>query len=32
MAEKIVEIDLWSDDWAGNNIINVLHDVGIKAA
>lgn len=32
MAEKIVEIDLWSDDWAGNNIINVLHDVGIKTA
>ena len=30
--EKVVEIDLWSDDWAGNNIINVLHDVGIKTA
>lgn len=30
--EKIIEIDVWSDDWAGNNIINVLHDVGIKTA
>lgn len=30
--EKVVEIDVWSDDGAGNNIINVLHDVGIKTA
>lgn len=30
--EKVVEIDVWSDDWAGNNIINVLHDIGIKTA
>lgn len=28
--EKVVEIDVWSDDWEGNNIINVLHDIGIK--
>lgn len=30
--EKVVEIDVWSDDWEGNNIINVLHDIGIKTA
>lgn len=30
--EKMVTIDVWSDDWEGSNIINVLHDVGIKTA
>lgn len=30
--ENIVTIDLWSDNWKGEEIINILHDVGIRTA
>lgn len=30
--EKVVELDIWSDDWCGTNVINVLHDIGLKSA
>ena len=30
--EKMVEIDLWSDNWKGKEIINILNDMGIKTA
>jgi hypothetical protein len=30
--EKIVEIDVWSDNWEGQEIINILHDIGMKTA
>lgn len=30
--EKIVEIDVWSDNWKGQEIINILHDIGMKTA
>lgn len=30
--EKVVELDIWSDDECGTNVINVLHDIGLKTA
>lgn len=30
--EKMVTIDLWSDNWKGKEIINILNDMGIKTA
>lgn len=30
--EQVVTIDLWSDNWKAQEILNILHDIGLKTA
>lgn len=30
--EQMVTIDIWSDNWKSQEILNILHDIGVKTA